>query len=120
MIETDAIQLALMRRRRKNPKLARALSLCLPGLGQLYNGQPLKALLYVTSLFLLVPWPFAVIDAYETAHRLNQASAARALGIDPHNLPQIEAAYAISHGTVRSLRSYNILAEAEAIAARVA
>lgn len=58
---------------KKNVGLAVILSGFVPGLGQLYNGQPLKAFLFfLTGYTLLVPWPFAVTDAWETATKINE------------------------------------------------
>jgi TM2 domain-containing membrane protein YozV len=49
--------------------LAAALSLVLPGLGQLYNGQLLKGLLVFFTAFLVVPYIYGIIDAYLVARR---------------------------------------------------
>ena len=63
---------------KKNVGLAVILSGFVPGLGQVYNGQPLKGLaFFLTSYFLLFPWPFAVTDAWETATKINQAETSK-------------------------------------------
>ena len=49
--------------------LAAALSLVLPGLGQLYNGQLVKGLLVFFTAFLVVPYIYGIIDAYLVARR---------------------------------------------------
>ena len=80
----------------KAPWVALLLSLVLPGLGQLYNGQVAKALCFFAgfsgSIYLMVegnPLPFAVflpfiifwnmIDAYRSATIINQRGTASAL-----------------------------------------
>ncbi len=77
----------------KSSVLALIMSFFLPGLGQIYNGQPAKALVFffgfVGAIFgtaQISPFPFAflipftffysVIDAYKTAEQIN----ARAVG----------------------------------------
>lgn len=61
----------------KNPTLALILSLFLPGVGQLYNGDSTKGIvLLLTALFLGIPtlgiiylgcWIYGLVDAYQVA-----------------------------------------------------
>lgn len=60
-------------KQKKNPGHAVLLSAFIPGLGQLYNGQPLKALFFLITWVTFITWPFAVTDAWETATKINQA-----------------------------------------------
>lgn len=69
----------------KSPGLAAVLSFFWPGLGQIYNGQISKGLLFVVLAvvfgwlmmvvigFLLYPvlWVYGIYDAYRTAERIN-------------------------------------------------
>lgn len=69
----------------KSAGLAAVLSLILPGLGQIYNGQILKGIILIiidaingALMFVLIgfiTWPitvlYAVYDAYKTADRIN-------------------------------------------------
>lgn len=69
----------------KSAGLAAVLSLILPGLGQIYNGQILKGIILIiidaingALMFVLIgfiTWPitvlYAVYDAYKTAERIN-------------------------------------------------
>jgi TM2 domain-containing membrane protein YozV len=69
----------------KSAGLAAVLSLVLPGLGQIYNGQILKGIILIiidaingALMFVLIgfiTWPitvlYAVYDAYKTAERIN-------------------------------------------------
>lgn len=59
-------------KQKKVPSHAILLSAFIPGLGQLYNGQPLKALFFFVTWITLVTWPFAVTDAWETATKINE------------------------------------------------
>ena len=47
--------------------VAGGLSLLVPGLGQLYNGQLLKGVLIFFTSFLIIPYIYGVIDAYRVA-----------------------------------------------------
>ena len=79
----------------KNPTVATVLSVLITGLGQLYNGQILKAILFLGmmavsiglmspvtlgSLFFLplIVWIWCVVDANRSAKRVNQRLAAGA------------------------------------------
>jgi hypothetical protein len=55
----------------KSPGLAAGLSLLIPGLGQLYNGEMLKAGLFLVGWILVIPWALAVMDAYYSARLKN-------------------------------------------------
>ncbi len=69
----------------KSAGLAAVLSLILPGVGQIYNGQILKGIILIIidaingALMLVligfITWPitvlYAVYDAYKTAERIN-------------------------------------------------
>ncbi|MGH3087878.1 MAG: DUF5683 domain-containing protein [Rubrobacteraceae bacterium] len=69
----------------KSAGLAAVLSLILPGVGQIYNGQILKGIILIiidaingALMFVLIgfiTWPitvlYAVYDAYKTAERIN-------------------------------------------------
>jgi TM2 domain-containing membrane protein YozV len=73
-------------RNTKNPGLAAVLSFLLCGLGQVYNGQILKGLLFLFIFGVSIPlaafgigwltggamWLAGVFDAYHTAQRLNR------------------------------------------------
>ncbi len=65
---------------KKNPATAQLLSCLIPGLGQLYNGQPGKALFFFLTWVLILTWPWAIIDAFESANKINEASYAEAFG----------------------------------------
>ena len=70
----------------RNPILAAVLSLIVAGLGQIYNGQVLKGVLFIifqlingALTLILIVWIlmpivglWAVIDAYMTAKRTNE------------------------------------------------
>ena len=77
----------------KNPGLAVLLSFLLCGLGQIYNGQILKGLLFMFVLAISIPlaafgigwltggamWLAGLFDAYQTAQHMNQDAEAGAL-----------------------------------------
>jgi len=60
---------------KKEPWLAALASFIIPGLGQLYNGQSFgwAALLFCTS-WLILPWLYAIYDAYEAAKKINESA----------------------------------------------
>lgn len=67
-------------RHRKDPMIAASASFVWGGMGQAYNGQYGKGLLFFTgvmvgSLLLLVPgvivWAYGIYDAYVTAQKVN-------------------------------------------------
>jgi TM2 domain-containing membrane protein YozV len=67
-------------REQKNRMIAGICSCVLPGLGQVYNGEPAKGfaifLIFLAGLvFLLIPglivWFFAIYDAYSVAGKMN-------------------------------------------------
>jgi TM2 domain-containing membrane protein YozV len=78
-------------RLQKNPGLAAALSFAVCGLGQIYNGEPLRGIVLLVlfvvpfvafwtlganlTIGLLVPlglWILGIVDAYRTAERMNR------------------------------------------------
>lgn len=75
----------------KSSGLAAVLSLILPGVGQIYNGQILKGIILIiidaingALMFVLIgfiTWPitvlYAVYDAYKTAERINASRGGR-------------------------------------------
>ena len=58
----------------KEPWIAAALSLVLPGAGQVYNGHFFRGVLVLGTCWLIVPWIFGIIDAWRTARRHTLAS----------------------------------------------
>jgi TM2 domain-containing membrane protein YozV len=83
----------------KNPTVATLLSFFITGLGQLYNGQILKGILFfvsvVISCFLMSPftlfigvflapivWIWGMVDANSSAKRINQRLAAGASPVE--------------------------------------
>lgn len=76
----------------KNPGLAAVLSFLFTGLGQIYNGQIGKGLLYiglmvlnVLLMFVIIGlfttplfWGWGIYDAYKTAEKLNATGGAAA------------------------------------------
>jgi TM2 domain-containing membrane protein YozV len=70
----------------KNPGVAAILSFIIPGLGQIYNGEIRKGILYLIGYliafasitifvgFLAAPviWIYGMIDAYKTAEKMNK------------------------------------------------
>ena len=70
----------------KNPGFAAVLSFFIPGLGQIYNGQIMKGIIFIVlaSIFatltvvligyVLYPlfWIYNLYDAYNTARRINE------------------------------------------------
>jgi TM2 domain-containing membrane protein YozV len=72
---------------KKNPGAAAVLSFCIPGLGQIYNGELGKGITVVamsvigwmlTCIFIgfiiLIPlWVWSIYDAYSTAEQINTA-----------------------------------------------
>lgn len=67
----------------KNPVVAALLSLLIPGLGQLYNGEGVKALVFFVGWLTIVAWPLAVMEAYYSARCSNLEERIRRLGGDP-------------------------------------
>src|SRR5262249_34867148 len=64
----------------RSPAAAALLSLVLPGLGQLYNGEVMKALVFFLGWIFVVPWALAVMDAYYSARVSNLEERLRTLG----------------------------------------
>jgi len=75
----------------KNPATAAFLSFLFIGLGQAYNGETAKAvvflILYATSIFLAffmigfvttpILWIWSTVDAYRSSQKMNQVGTAR-------------------------------------------
>lgn len=75
----------------KNPGLAAVLSFFWPGLGQFYNGDMGKGVLFLLSyavlvftciffLFAIPVWIIGIVDAYQSAERINHEHARRPQG----------------------------------------
>lgn len=56
----------------KDPLLALVLSCLVPGGGQVYNGQFLKAVLIFCTSPLVIPWLIGIVDAFFSSRRLNE------------------------------------------------
>lgn len=69
-------------RGKRSPALAAVLSLLIPGLGQLYNGEIGKAVLFLLGWILVIPWALAVMDAYYAATVLNLEERIRSLELN--------------------------------------
>ncbi len=52
------------------------LSAFIPGLGQIYNGQYGKALFFFVTWIFILLWPVAIIDAWESANKINDEAYA--------------------------------------------
>lgn len=59
-------------KQKKSPILAAVLSFLMGGLGQIYNGQPGKALLIFFTQWLIIPWIYGIVNAYRTANLINE------------------------------------------------
>ena len=57
---------------KRSPFLAAFLSLILPGLGQIYNGQRTKGVFIFLTCWLLAPWLYGIYDAFVTTRRINR------------------------------------------------
>jgi len=62
----------------RNP-LAAAILGIFPGLGQVYNGQLMKAFFIFFTSWLVIPWLYGIYDAYATACNINN----REVDVDP-------------------------------------
>ncbi|MDD4895001.1 MAG: NINE protein, partial [Candidatus Omnitrophica bacterium] len=56
----------------RNPVIAALLSFFIGGAGQLYNGQIGKGVLIFLTTWLVIPWIYGIIDAYNTANKINR------------------------------------------------
>ncbi len=56
----------------KNPGLAAVLSFFIPGVGQMYNGEIGKGILFLITAWLIIPWIWSIFDAYSVANRINR------------------------------------------------
>ncbi len=66
----------------KNPVCAALLSLLCPGLGQLYNGEGVKAIVFFIGWLTIVAWPLAVMEAYYSARVSNLERRLRLMGAE--------------------------------------
>ena len=94
----------------KNPAVAAILSSFFIGLGQAYNGEIAKAviflILYAISIFLTffligfitipVLWIWSMVDAYRSSQRMNQVRMARHLSSNASPSPMVMNAPAMN------------------------
>jgi hypothetical protein len=66
----------------KNPVVASLLSLLIPGLGQLYNGESVKAIVFFIGWLTIIAWPLAVMEAYYSARCSNLERRLRLMGAE--------------------------------------
>ncbi len=57
---------------KKSPLLAAILSLVIPGLGQMYLGKLKKGIIFLLTFWLIIPWIYSIIDAYNLASEMNK------------------------------------------------
>ncbi len=62
---------------KKDAGRALILSALIPGAGQVYNGQYGKALFFFATWIFILLWPLAIIDAWETATKINEEAYAQ-------------------------------------------
>jgi len=55
----------------RDPYKAAVLSFFIPGAGQVYNGQLEKGLRIFFFCWLVLPWVYGIVDAFQTAQRIN-------------------------------------------------
>ncbi|MEZ0229155.1 MAG: DUF5683 domain-containing protein [Planctomycetota bacterium] len=67
----------------KSPVVAALLSLLIPGLGQAYNGEMTKAIVFFIGWLTIVAWPLAVMEAYYSARVGILENRLRSLGAEP-------------------------------------
>ena len=60
---------------RHNPYTPMMLSLCLPGAGQIYNGQVIKGLFFALTSWLIFTWIWSVWDAFVVAQEIEDPVA---------------------------------------------
>lgn len=70
---------------RRKPDVAALLSAVVPGLGQTYNGQPLKGMVIAATFWMILPWAAGVIDAMVVSERINRKGS----GHDLYSRPLI-------------------------------
>jgi TM2 domain-containing membrane protein YozV len=66
--------------RAHHPGVALTLGILLPGAGQAYNGQPLKAALLVLVSALVIPWLYSLYDAWSRANRIKESGGRQGSG----------------------------------------
>ncbi|HPR63874.1 MAG TPA: hypothetical protein PK014_06600 [Thermoanaerobaculia bacterium] len=62
------------------PGLALVLAFLIPGWGQAYNGQPVKALFLMLLSILVIPWIYSIVDAHKRAKRIMESGGRRGRG----------------------------------------
>jgi len=67
-----AIKQGGVKKEERSAVLAAILSFVISGLGQIYNGQIGKGLLIFFTSWLIIPWVIGIIDAYQTASKINR------------------------------------------------
>ncbi|OGQ34113.1 MAG: hypothetical protein A3F16_02330 [Deltaproteobacteria bacterium RIFCSPHIGHO2_12_FULL_43_9] len=56
----------------KDPLLTALLSLFCPGAGQIYNGEPGKGVLFLSTFWIFgIPWIWSIIDAFYVSVKIN-------------------------------------------------
>lgn len=70
--ECSNIKQGGIKKREHSPALAAVLSFFVAGLGQFYNGQAGKGILVFCTSLLFIPWILGIIDAYQTAEKINR------------------------------------------------
>lgn len=115
-MSTDDCEVSEVNASRANPTLVTVLSIVMPGLGQLVNGQVGKGLgmLALDLVLLFVAWPLALLvcawsawDAYEEANQLNAQQELHA-----EIATQITAGQIATSDFVNQIEKLNNLAQA--------
>ena len=57
--------------KKKNAGIATALSLIIPGVGQMYIGKIGTGILILIFCWLIIPWLYGIYDAYKSANDYN-------------------------------------------------
>jgi TM2 domain-containing membrane protein YozV len=57
--------------KKKNEGIATALSIIIPGVGQMYIGKVGKGILILIFFWLIIPWLYGIYDAYKNAKDYN-------------------------------------------------
>jgi TM2 domain-containing membrane protein YozV len=73
-------QTSARRGRRHNPGVAVAAAILIPGAGQAYNGQVLKAWVLLLGSLLIIPWFYSIFDALRTARAIAADGGRRGRG----------------------------------------
>lgn len=67
-----SIKMGQVKKEERSPILAGMLSFIIGGLGQIYNGQVGKGLLILFTSWLIIPYIIGIVDAYNTANKINR------------------------------------------------